>query len=359
MSRAIDRDNLRDLAMGAAILSAGGGSYPYLEALSALHLLESRPPVPMIDAASLSDDARVACVAMAGAPLPLFERIVDPAHYTRPVEVLERYLGAPMDAVMGYEIGSMNAMIPVIVAATKGLPLVDADTFGRSFPQGNMTTFAIAGVPMTPMALSDVRANDVIITDAVDGDWTERTLRSVTTAWGSIAAVCGVCSGAVVKQHALHGTYSRASLLGRSVIASMERHADVVSALLAVERGVLLIRGKVVDVERRATDGFVRGDAKVVAAEGSSTARLLFQNEYSVVELDGQRVSTVPDLICVFDSVRGEPIGTEALRYGQQVAVVSLPAMAVHLTPRALAIVGPRGFGYDFDYVTCHRGTDQ
>ena len=40
-----------------------------------------------------------------------------------------------------------------------------------------------------------------------------------------------------------------------------------------------------------------------------------FQNEYTVVAVSGNPRVTVPDLICVFDDVRGEPIGTEALRY--------------------------------------------
>lgn len=354
MAGVIDSHNLRDLAMGAAILSAGGGSYPYLEALGAQRLLESSGPVPTLDPLALADDARVACVAMAGAPLPLFERIVDPEHFARPLRVLEAHTGMSFDAVMGYEIGSMNAMIPVMVAATRMLPLVDADTFGRSFPMGNMTTFAIAGVPMTPMALSDIRQNDVIITNAVDGDWTERTLRAVTTAWGSIAALCSLCSGATIRKHAIHGTYSRAASLGHAMLKAIARHDDVVAALLRAEDGVLLIRGKVVDLERHATEGFVRGEARIVSEDGRSTVRVLFQNEYSVAEVDGRRASTVPDLLCVIDTVRGDPIGTEALRYGQRVAVVSLPAMAVHRTSAALAVVGPRGFGYDFDYVTCH-----
>ena len=81
-----------------------------------------------------------------------------------------------------------------------------------------------------------------------------------------------------------------------------------------------------------------------------------FQNEYSVVTVGGQPVSTVPDLICVLDGVRGDPIGTESLRYSQQVAIVSLPAMAIHCTPEALKVVGPR-FGYDLDHVTPHTRT--
>ena len=63
-------------------------------------------------------------------------------------------------------------------------------------------------------------------------------------------------------------------------------------------------------------------------------------------------VTTTPDLICVLDSVCGEAIGTESLRYGQRVSVIALPAPAILRTPKGLARVGPRAFGHDTDYVT-------
>ena len=44
---------------------------------------------------------------------------------------------------------------------------------------------------------------------------------------------------------------------------------------------------------------------------------------------DGKPVVMTPDLICVLDSVSGEAIGTETVRYGQRVTVVALPAPAV------------------------------
>ena len=59
-----------------------------------------------------------------------------------------------------------------------------------------------------------------------------------------------------------------------------------------------------------------------------------------------------PDLICVMDTVSGEAIGTETLRYGQRVTVVALPAPPVLLTPKGLEHVGPRAFGYDLDFVS-------
>ena len=59
-----------------------------------------------------------------------------------------------------------------------------------------------------------------------------------------------------------------------------------------------------------------------------------------------------PDLICVLDSVSGEGIGTDILRFGQRVSVVALPAPSVFLSEQGLANVGPRAFGFDLDFKT-------
>ena len=58
----------------------------------------------------------------------------------------------------------------------------------------------------------------------------------------------------------------------------------------------------------------------------------------------------MPDLITLVTLEDGEPIGTEALRYGLRVAVLAMPAPKELKTPEALAVVGPRAFGYDLDF---------
>ena len=352
----IDLPTLHALGMGAAVLSAGGGSYPYLECLVARDVLSTCGDVPMIDVSTLKDNTRVAMVCMAGAPLPLFERFVDADHFTRPVRALEQRLGQRFEAIAGYEIGSMNGIIPVIIAAKTGLPLLDVDTFGRSFPEGRMTSFALAGVDMTPMALSDIRDNDVIIENSVNGDWTETILRSVTTSYGSIAALASATNAGTLKRHGIAGTYSRAIRLGSALLEAQATRADWSDLLTKTEQGLVLARGRIADVERTTTGGFVRGKIRIDDTKTGASVSVHFQNEYAVVEQDGNVISTVPDLICVFDSERGEPIGTEALRYAQAVTVISMPPAAIHLTGRALRTVGPRGFGYDFDYQSPHKG---
>ena len=76
-----------------------------------------------------------------------------------------------------------------------------------------------------------------------------------------------------------------------------------------------------------------------------------FQNEHLVVRVDDVFAATTPDLIAVLDSETARPITTEALRYGMRVAVIAIPCALQWREPAALALVHPRYFGYDIDYV--------
>ncbi|MEM7123117.1 MAG: hypothetical protein AAF563_17690 [Pseudomonadota bacterium] len=46
--------------------------------------------------------------------------------------------------------------------------------------------------------------------------------------------------------------------------------------------------------------------------------------------------------------------GTETIRYGQQVTILSLPAASELTTADAPCVVGPRAFGYDLEYQSLH-----
>ena len=55
--------------------------------------------------------------------------------------------------------------------------------------------------------------------------------------------------------------------------------------------------------------------------------------------VDGVAEAIVPDLIMNLDIETGEPITTEMLRYGQQLAVIGIPAHDLMKTPEALKVV--------------------
>jgi DUF917 family protein len=104
----------------------------------------------------------------------------------------------------------------------------------------------------------------------------------------------------------------------------------------------------------------VRGTL-TVAGRGADAGRTLvidIQNEYLVATEGDKRIAMVPDLICIVDSETGRPIGTEEQRYGLRVAILSLPAPALLRTDVALALMGPRAVGYDFDFVPLGQSTE-
>jgi uncharacterized protein len=295
----------------------------------------------------------VAVVSKMGAPLVGHERLGDPVHLARAVEVMEDYLGKPFRAIMSVEIGGSNALSSFLAAAVLDRPVVNADAMGRAYPEAQMTSFAIGNLPMFPLSLVDVRDNEVIVTRAASWKWMERISRKVCTEVGSTAATCKAPrTGKEVKEWGIHYTVTKATELGRAVMEARARHDDPVQAVLDHEGGKQLFRGKVVDVARETTGGFLRGSTTVegIDADRGSRMELAFQNEWAVAFRDGQPVAMTPDLLCLLDTVSGGAIGTESVRYGQRVTVVALPAPELLTTPAGIAAVGPRAFGYDIDF---------
>ena len=125
------------------------------------------------------------------------------------------------------------------------------------------------------------------------------------------------------------------------------------AALIAEIGAFRLVTGKVSDVERHTTSGFVRGSV-VVEGLGDDAGRLIrleLQNENLVALERGRVLASVPDLISVLDSETADAIVTERIAYGQRVTVIAFPSDPVWRTGPGLEVAGPRAFGYDFDYV--------
>src|SRR5437763_7419029 len=283
--RPVSAAEIESLAIGAWILGTGGGGSPYLALLNMRRLYREGVSVSLLDPMDLPDDARVAVVSNMGAPLLGQERLTDPRTIALAVQVMEEYRGCRFDAVISLEIGGWNSLQPFMAAAVLGLPVVDADCMGRAFPEAQMTSFAIHDLTMYPLTLADVRDNAVIIARAASWKWMERLSRKACVEVGSIASTCKAPrTGKEVKDCAILGTVSKAIRLGRTVQEARRVHADAVRAVVDAEGGRLLFRGKVQDVARRTTEGFLRGRAVLdgLDEDRGRTFELAFQNEFAV-----------------------------------------------------------------------------
>ena len=150
--------------------------------------------------------------------------------------------------------------------------------------------------------------------------------------------------------------------LGRAIRLAREEHRSPFEAIAATLSTTLyphmreLCVGKVVDVERRTTEGFAKGRAAIapLGAE-DDTFEIAFQNENLTARRGGQLVAIVPDLICVVDHETADPITTEGLRYGQRVRVLGISTPAMMRTPEALAVFGPSAFGLTEEFAPVER----
>lgn len=346
-------EDIESLALGAWILGTGGGGSPYLGLLNMRRLYAEGHRVSLMAASDLADDDWVAAVSNMGAPLVGQERLTDSRTIARAVSYMEEHRRMKFRAVMALEIGGGNSIQPLMAAAHLGIPVVDADMMGRAYPEAQMTSVAVGDLQPFPLTTVDCRGLESIVEKVPSWKWMERVSRKICVEYGSIASTCKAPrTGREVKDWGILGTTTKAIAIGHAVREAQARHADPIAAILAVEPGRILFRGKVSDVERRTTEGFLRGEVTVsgLDEDRGASARLAFQNEWIVIWRDGEAIAMSPDLICVLDSVSGEAIGTETIRYGQRVTAIVLPPPPVFQTPKGLAHVGPRAFGYDLDY---------
>lgn len=352
------------IAKGAAILGAGGGGDPYIGMLMAQQTLRARGPVPLVDPRDLPADAVVFPVAMMGAPTVMVEKLPTTEQFAEAITALSTYIGRKVTHVACAEAGGINSTIPIIAAAELGLPLVDGDLMGRAFPELQMVLPTLGGIAGTPMSIADEKGNTGILA-SVDNPWSERMARALTIEMGCSAIISNfVMDGATFRTSSVPGTLGLCRQLGRAIADARAAHSSAVDAVVEVLGGRLIYTGKVTDVARRTATGFARGTATVAPLTGTGdTLSLEFQNEHLLAVRhrgDEQQIEvSTPDLIIVLDAETGEPITTEALRFGQRVSIIGAPCDERWHTPDGVALVGPRYFGYQTDPVRAVPRTEE
>lgn len=350
----LDERAVADLALGATLLGTGGGGDPRIGALMAVAAIREHGPVRVIAPDAVPERGLVVPVAMIGAPTVIVERIPGGHELDLAMEEFERRHDEPVVATMPIEAGGINSTIPIVLAARRGLPLVDADGMGRAFPEVQMVTLGAGGAHAWPLVLADESRNVLSISSAADNASAERLARAAVVAMGGSAVVAHYAVGAhLIRAWAVPHTVSLAVAVGRALRRARAEGADAVEAIAPVCGARSLFTGKVVDVERATRAGFVRGRLVLegLGADAGRAAEVEFQNENLIVSSDGAVLAAVPDLISLIEAESGQPLTTEGMRFGLRVHVLGIPSSPIWWRPEALRLVEPRAFGYDIDPV--------
>ena len=351
-------EDLEDLSLGAVFLATGGGGDPYVPRLVTERALQTHGPVELIDPADLDDDATVVTIGGVGAPTASLELLPSLHDAERILAAFESEFGRPVDALVSFEIGGGNSLIPIMAAASRGLPVVDGDGMGRALPEAQMMTYPISGVCPTPAVAMDYRGEFRRFDMPSIFDYEAAIRDFALSNGGMVTAAEHPMTGRQLKDSVVAGTVSFSKELGRLLREQRGNARAIEPALTALFENSIygefrhLFTGKVVDTERSIQGGFDVGSVSITAFEADDTEPfvLTIKNEFLVARHGGKVLASVPDLITVLDYETSAPINAERLRYGQRVSVYAIGCPAYYRTEAALAVVAPRAFGFDFDY---------
>jgi len=356
-------EDMADLARGAAFLGCGGGGDPYLGRLLCEHAIQEFGAPAVTPLEELSDDATVYALAMHGAPTVIIEKLFSVEDFELALSQLEAFTGRKADAVISGEAGGFNGLLPIAIAARRGLPVVDADGVGRAVPEAHMSTYNAYGVSIAPICLANEHGESVII-QCRDGLSGERIARAVTVEMGLFTAMALYpMTGRQAKQAAVPEVLTISLRIGRAIREGRVEGRPL-AALFDTLRSIpshafcdLLFDGKVADLDRETNlKGFTFARYRLDPLHGDAApVEILVQNENLVARQAGRTLGMAPDLLVLVDADTIEPTTTETVRHGQRVKLIGVSVDPMLRTPEALRWFGPAAFGLDTDYVPIER----
>ena len=350
----VTKDSLDTIATGAAILGSGGGGSPtYVQSVVA-YQLETNNAVNVATIDTIHDDDIIVPIACVGAPLIGSERIISGHECDRIIDrVVADYPGRRI-IIMPAEIGGANALIPLIAASRHRLYILDGDLLGRAFPQVHMSAAHLAQIPPSCVYITDSVGN-IVTLQPISRSHMEHIVRNITMAMGSLALIsCEIMTGEQARKTVISGSLSRAYHIGKTIISARKNGYQPVEKIVHDHAGSILVEGVITDVQQSIANGFLEGFARI--DNDNIQVEIVFCNENIIVRRNNDIVATTPDIIIPVDCYTGEAVTTESIRYGMRVAVICLSAPVVWTTEKGLSLVGPRCFGYDYDY-TPYKGT--
>lgn len=380
------------LSIGCYILGCAGGGTPYGVYLQARQMLHDGGVIRIVDVDDLPDDMLAVPVAAMGSPVLAIERLGG-SMVLDAVKDLQEHMRTTFAAVLTAEIGGANGLSPMMLSSSHALNnvTVDADLMGRAFPAFQMSSLYIGANGdinhLLPACISSGEGTTMTISKAKDSNAVDQLLRSAVMTMGFGAGIAARPAGKKeLKEFGCLRSVSLAWRLGRAVCQARARgaittvHDDLIREFGGPQTARKVFEGKITGIEQRLYGGRSQGTlvieklkdhekenedvpgatgAHTDDEEGPEKLWIPFVNENLVVEAtypsgEKKTLATVPDLIMVLDLLTGEAVGVPEYRYGLKVFVMVAAAHPLWTsTPNALAIAGPRAFGYDIDFKPC------
>lgn len=333
--RYLTRDDGLAAVWGGLVYGAGGGGLAIgLASVETVFDL-GRPKLATLD--DLPDDALTVVSTGVGAPGADHEKVVYPRDTEQAVRMIRERLRSGAVSVRsdiaGTIIGHPGAWMVrswMHSALDDSQYVIDCATNGRGHPSVRMGGFGITDDLTHRILLAGVGGLDEVdgrLEVLIEGPLAlgSDLLRTASAQLGGIiSAARGPFSVGFLKSAGAVGAVSASIDLGRAMLDAEGRPAEErIAVAVATMGGAVAAEGRVVS-NTIALDG-AYDVGHIVLDAGGKKVELGVVNEYLTLDVDGERISTFPDLIVLFDAETSAPVGASPAAVGQDVVVVTVP----------------------------------
>ena len=360
--RELSRQDLSDILHGCTILGTGGGGeiaegFDYID-----EALSNGKSFRLIDVDEVPAGETVCTPYMLGAISALSDS--EEAKYARlrrsgerPImtayQKLKAREGRDCYGTICCELGGSNTAISFYLAAMFDGYIIDADPAGRAVPEITHSTYYLNGLPASPIYTANEFGECFVCDGIIDDQRAEHIVRALAmVSRNDIAAIDHCLPIESIRHSVIKGTITKALELGRAYRLARTDGVDLATEIAMHGRGVVAFRGRIKDATFRTEGGFTLGDIHIegVGEYADSSYHIAVKNENMIAWLNGEIAITIPDLICMFDVDKKEPVTNPNALPHMNVAIVVLPAPAEFTTAKALSVFGPEYLGLDSPY---------
>jgi uncharacterized protein len=371
-----DSQVIQDFVTGLAFFGTGGGGGRLEDGIEMLQpILDRRGAIRLVSPDELSDDTWTCSVSSFGGrdpdtPPPAAElaryglgqeKLTPVERMTTAVRELEAFRGVRVGALVSVELGSAATIATILAGVALGVPTLDSDYVGRAKPEVGQSKIAMRGGRRTPMVFVDRWGNVSIVKSTVTDLMADRLGRQISVAaYGRGVGASGHLFQLKDSEPGLvRGSLLKAVPVGQALREGVQT-SDRLGPLIAVTGGGVLFRGTAVATDWKSDEPYTfRTFTYRIAGTGpfaGQQCRVWVKNEHHIAWRDEKVVGTSPDILVVLDAETNRPLSTRGeVTPGREVVVFGMsPLDPEWHSPRGIELLGPRHFGFDFDYVPLH-----
>lgn len=247
-------------------------------------------------------------------------------HWLTALKNFEASCGKKISGFTSCENGAISTANGWILSALTGIPMIDAPSNGRAHPTGTMGSMGLNLLPdyitvQSSCGGEGARYVETVAKGALNP--TSHVIRQSAVADGGMVGVIrNPVTAEYLKKNAAVGAIKQALEIGR-IFGECKNGTEFVKCLVQELNADILMRGKIIGRKLKMEGGYDIGSLKVT--DGTQTVEYTFWNEYMLIETDGRRIATFPDLLCTLNAETGEAVSTAEATDGMDVYALVIP----------------------------------